>query len=62
MITNYARYTCEIKSRISVAKAAFNNKETLFSSKLDTNLKGAIHCRLNGAILLCDAIPEGKPE
>jgi hypothetical protein len=38
-ITNDARYTCEIKSRIAMAKAAFNKEKTLFTSKLDLNLK-----------------------
>jgi hypothetical protein len=37
-ITNDARYTSEIKSRIAMAKAAFI-KETLFTSKLDLNLR-----------------------
>jgi hypothetical protein len=37
MIT-YERYTREIKSRISMAKAAFN-KKTLFNSKFDLNLR-----------------------
>jgi hypothetical protein len=35
MITNYAVRTLEIKSRIAMAKAAFNNNETLFTSKMD---------------------------
>jgi hypothetical protein len=35
MITNDARCTREIKSRIAMAKAAFNKKKTLFTSKLD---------------------------
>jgi hypothetical protein len=39
MITNDARCTREIKSRIVVAKAAFNKKETLFTSKLELNLR-----------------------
>jgi hypothetical protein len=30
MITNAARCTSEIKSRIAIAKAAFNKKKTLF--------------------------------
>ena len=30
---------CEIKSRIAMAKAAFNKKKTLFTSKLDLNLR-----------------------
>jgi hypothetical protein len=39
MITNDARYTYEIKSRIAMAKAAFNRKKTLFTSKLDLNVR-----------------------
>jgi hypothetical protein len=39
MITNDARCTCEIKTRIAMAKAAFNKKKTLFASKLDLNLR-----------------------
>jgi hypothetical protein len=35
MIANDARCTREIKSRIAMAKAAFNKKKTLFTSKLD---------------------------
>jgi hypothetical protein len=38
MITNDARYTREIKSRIAMAKAAFN-KKTLFTTKLDLSLR-----------------------
>ena len=30
---------CEIKSKIAMAKAAFNKKKTLFTSKLDLNLR-----------------------
>jgi hypothetical protein len=30
---NYARYTLEIKSSISMAREAFNKKKTLFTSK-----------------------------
>jgi hypothetical protein len=37
MITNDARYTLEIKCRIAMAKAAFNKKKTLFTSKMDLN-------------------------
>jgi len=33
------RCACEIKSRIAMAKAAFNKKNTLFTSKLDLNLR-----------------------
>jgi hypothetical protein len=39
MITNDARCTREIKSRIAMAKAALNKKRTLFTSILDTNLR-----------------------
>jgi hypothetical protein len=39
MITNDARCTHEIKSRIAMAKAAFNKKKNLFTSKLDFNLR-----------------------
>jgi hypothetical protein len=38
MITNDARCTREIKSRIIMAKATFKKKRTLFTSKLDLNL------------------------
>jgi len=45
MLTNDGRCTCEIKSRIAMAKAAFNKKKTLFTSKLDLNLgKKLIKC------------------
>ena len=39
ILTNDVRCTCEIKSRIAMAKAAFNKKKTLFTSKLDLNLR-----------------------
>jgi hypothetical protein len=39
MITNDARCTREIKVRIAMAKAAFNKKKTLFTSKLDLELR-----------------------
>jgi hypothetical protein len=39
MITNDARCTCEIKSRIAMAKAALNEKKTLITGKLDSNLR-----------------------
>ena len=39
MLTNDGRCSCEIKSRIAMAKAAFNKKKTLFTSKLDLNLR-----------------------
>jgi hypothetical protein len=36
---NEARRTREIKSRIALAKATFNKKKTLFTRKLDVNLR-----------------------
>jgi uncharacterized protein (DUF488 family) len=39
MITNLASCTHEIKSRIVMAKSAFNRKKTHFTSKLDLNLR-----------------------
>ena len=39
MLTEDGRCTCETKSRIAMAKAAFNNKNNLFTSKLDLNLR-----------------------
>jgi hypothetical protein len=39
MITNDVRFTRKIRSRIAMAKAAFNKKKTLFTSKLDLNLR-----------------------
>jgi len=38
MVTNVARYTHEIESRIAMEKVAFY-KKTLFTSKLDLNLR-----------------------
>jgi len=42
MLSNDGRCTCEIKSRIAVAKAAFSKKKTLFTSKLDLNLRNKL--------------------
>ena len=39
MLTDDGRCTCEIKSRFAMAKAAFNKKKNLFTSKLDLNLR-----------------------
>jgi hypothetical protein len=39
MKTNDARCTREIKSRIAMAKAAFDKKKNIFTSKLDLNLR-----------------------
>jgi hypothetical protein len=35
MLTTDGRCTCEIKSRIAMAKAAFKKKRALFTSKMD---------------------------
>jgi hypothetical protein len=39
MLTDDGRCTCEIKSRIAMAKAAFNKKRALFASKMDWELR-----------------------
>jgi hypothetical protein len=39
ILTNDGSYTYEFKSRIAVAKAAFNNKWALFTSKMDLEMK-----------------------
>jgi hypothetical protein len=39
MLTNDGRCTCEIKSRIVMAKAAFHMKRALFTSMLDLKLR-----------------------
>ena len=39
MLTNDGRCTREIKSRIAMAKVAFNKKKALFTSKLDLDLR-----------------------
>ena len=39
MLTKDGRCTCEIKSRIAMAKAALNKKKNLFTSKVNLNLK-----------------------
>jgi hypothetical protein len=39
MITCDARCTCEIKSRIAMAKPAFKKKKALFTSKVELNLR-----------------------
>jgi hypothetical protein len=35
VVANDTRFACEIKSRFAMAKAAFNKKNVLFTSKLD---------------------------
>jgi predicted site-specific integrase-resolvase len=48
MMTNYARCTCDIKSRIVSAKAAFNKKETFFNQVTGPKFKEAICKVLHG--------------
>jgi hypothetical protein len=53
LITNDARCTREINSRIAMAKAAFNKKKTLFTSKMDLNLrKKLVKCYIWSIALL----------
>jgi len=52
LLTKDGRYTSEIKSRIAMAKAAFSKKKTLFTSKLDLNLrKKLIKCYIWSMVL-----------
>jgi hypothetical protein len=45
MITNDARCTREIKSRIAMAKVAFDKNKATFTSKLDLNFrKKLVNC------------------
>jgi len=39
VLTNDGRCTCEIRFRIAMAKAAFNKKKNLLTSKFDLNLR-----------------------
>jgi hypothetical protein len=39
MLTNDASCTCEIKSMIDMANAAFNKKRATFTSKMDLELR-----------------------
>jgi hypothetical protein len=39
VLTNDGILACEIKSRIAMAKAAFNKKKNHFTSTLDLNLR-----------------------
>jgi len=39
MLTNDARCTCEKKSKIGMAKTAFNKNNNIFTSTLDLNLR-----------------------
>jgi hypothetical protein len=51
-LTNDARCEREIKSRIALAKAALNKKKTLFTSKLNLNLrKKLVKCYISSIAL-----------
>ena len=39
VLTNNGRCTCEIKSRIVMAKTAFNKKKNIFTNTLELNLR-----------------------
>jgi hypothetical protein len=55
MITGDARCMCKIKSRVIMAKAAFNREKTLFTTKSDLNLwKKLVKCYI-WSITLYDA-------
>jgi len=57
MLTNDGRYTCEIRSRVAMAKGAFNKKKNLFTSTLDLNLrKKVVKCY----IWLCMVLKLGR--
>jgi hypothetical protein len=47
MIKNYARCTCEIKSRIAMEKAACNREKILFTSKFKEETSEVLHLEHN---------------
>jgi hypothetical protein len=52
MLTNDERCTCEIKSRIGMAKAVFKKKRALFTGTLDLKLrKKLVKCYIWGIAL-----------
>jgi hypothetical protein len=55
MITNDARCTREIKSRIYMAKAAFSKRKALFTSELELNLRTKLVNCYTWNIALCGA-------
>jgi hypothetical protein len=54
-ITNDTRCTREIKSRVSMAKAAFNKEKALFTSKRDLRLRTKLVTCYIWSIALYDA-------
>jgi hypothetical protein len=55
MITNNARCIREIKSKGAMVKAVFNKKKTLFTSKLNFNLRKKVLKCYTWRTALCDA-------
>ena len=52
MLTEDGRCTCEIKSTIAMAKAAFNKKKNPFPSKFDLNVrKRLVRCYISSVAL-----------
>jgi hypothetical protein len=59
-LTDDGRCKREIKFRIAMAKAAFNKKKTLFTSKLDLNLrKKRVKCYIWSMICTCMVLKLG---
>ena len=57
LITDDAICTCEIKSGIAMAKAAFNKKNALFTGKLYLNLRKKLaNCYILSIALCCAEI------
>ena len=55
ILTNDGRCTCEIKSRVAMAKAAFNTKRAHFTTTIDLKLrKKLVNCYIK-SIALCGA-------
>ena len=59
MLTDDGRCTCEIKSRIAMARAAFNKKKNIFTNKLDLNLRKKLGNATFGA-WLCMVLKLGR--
>jgi hypothetical protein len=57
MVTDDARFTCEIKRSIFVAKAALNKKQALITSKLELHVREKpVKCCI-WSVALCGAEP-----
>jgi hypothetical protein len=55
MLTNDGRCACEIKSRIAMAKDAFNKNRALSTSKIDLELREKLVKVYIWSVALCDA-------